>query len=65
MLYTCSSLPILILNCVSSRETGAIRIGPLCIFEFPILPLKAAASVQAVPPTPHSLLLSLSHHKEV
>ncbi len=40
------------LNCVSSRETRAIRIRPICISEFLILPLKATASVQAVPHTP-------------
>lgn len=44
------------LNSVSSRETGVIRIALLiCISEFLILPLKAATSVQAVPP-PHPTL---------
>lgn len=47
------------LNSVSSRETGVIIIRLLiCISEFPILPLKAATSVQAVPPhTPLSSAL--------
>lgn len=45
---------------VSSGETGVISIWVICISEFPILPLKATASVQAVHP-PHPHLHSTTH----
>lgn len=61
ILTTPSSLMAWILFLVEG--TGVINIRLICISEFSILPLKAAASEQAVSlPTPLSLLLYLPRH---
>ena len=57
--------PFIDMNCVSSRETGAIKIKLICISEFPILPWTECKSICVFcSPTPCSLLLYLSYHKE-
>lgn len=52
------------LNSVSSRETQAIKLQPICISEFPILLWKHSICA-ACSPTPHSLLLYLPNHNVV